>query len=602
MITKVLKGAPVGGGTRQYGRDVGGLLRYLYGPGKSNEHETPHLVASWDGAPSEYEPAHYDRPDGSTRLSVGKLSGYLTDPVAWSSSIRVTDPHVYHVTLSTGPDDRQLSDEEWAVVAADMMDRVGIAPVGDPLGCRWVAVRHGLSKEGNDHIHIAATLARQDGALPNIRGDYLALREGARQWEERLGLTVTAAAGQAAAQEQPNVGERPKQRRLVGGDLDADGLAAAKIVRAAASRAHDSDQFFALLEANGMNVHRVFDRPTGDVRGYAVSKDGNRWTGSELEGQSFPRLQRMWSSKDTRTDADRWAYLAPPAAENTRLVLARSVRLAAAGAHDEGAFFTRLRSAGFAVRVRYSSTDESIVTGYAVGFKGHTDAAGKPVMYSGSKLGGQSIQNLREQWSALPKTGPKADAMGADTAARKLNVGAKLIDSTTGAEREGTAYAAGVAMHNFAVGSEDLRGGPMTELADQLGRAADPAGKPTFGGGSLGLMQAARGLYVLKGAAQDKTHKQVIDILASAFLLAEALHRLRASQGRGVQAQAATQARDLAASMITDLGGTPPTTAHPGQRQPTVQPAAQPGFANTVGGVDHGGQYGPQSKRKGPSR
>ncbi len=30
------------------GGDVGGLLRYLYGPGRHNEHENPHLVAAWD--------------------------------------------------------------------------------------------------------------------------------------------------------------------------------------------------------------------------------------------------------------------------------------------------------------------------------------------------------------------------------------------------------------------------------------------------------------------------------------------------------------------------------------------------------------------------
>jgi hypothetical protein len=30
------------------GGNVGGLLRYLYGPGRHNEHESPHLVAAWD--------------------------------------------------------------------------------------------------------------------------------------------------------------------------------------------------------------------------------------------------------------------------------------------------------------------------------------------------------------------------------------------------------------------------------------------------------------------------------------------------------------------------------------------------------------------------
>jgi hypothetical protein len=54
-----------------------------------------------------------------------------------------------------------LSDVEWAQVAGQIMDRTGLAPTGDELGVRWVAVRHAA-----DHIHLVATLARQDGT-PN---------------------------------------------------------------------------------------------------------------------------------------------------------------------------------------------------------------------------------------------------------------------------------------------------------------------------------------------------------------------------------------------------------------------------------------------------
>lgn len=31
------------------GNHLGGLLRYLYGPGREDEHEDPHIVASWTG-------------------------------------------------------------------------------------------------------------------------------------------------------------------------------------------------------------------------------------------------------------------------------------------------------------------------------------------------------------------------------------------------------------------------------------------------------------------------------------------------------------------------------------------------------------------------
>ncbi len=599
MITKVLKAAPAGGGVRQYGGDVGGLLRYLYGPGKSNEHENPHLVASWDGSPTDYEPTYFMRPDGSAKLSVGRLAGFLSDPVSTSTRIRVSDPHVYHVSLSTGPDDRRLSDQEWADVAADMMDRVGIAPADDPLGCRWVAVRHGLSCAGNDHIHIVATLARQDGDLPRIRGDYQGLREGALVWEKRLGLTVTAASGQASTQQQPTIGERPKQKRIAGGDLGDLGLGLARAVRAAAAHASDPEAFFTILEANGMHVNRSFDRATGQVRGYSIGTGSARLTGSELQGQSLPKLQRLWAQEDL-SEKDKRTRLHPPAAENTREVLARAVRMAAARSNSEQDFFTRLDAAGFAVKVRHSQTNPGQVTGYAVGLKGQTDSSGAPIHYSGYRLGGQQIGTLRAQWAA-GAVGP--EPLDATAAARKLNVGAKLIDGgPDGGEREGAAVAAGIAMQTFAAGAEGLRGGPLSELTAQLGRAADPATPPTFGTGSLGLMQAARGLYALKGCAQDKTHKQVIEILASALLLAEALHRLRASQGRMAQAHAAQRAHTMAATMITDLGGTVPSPT------PTLAPVkvatakAGADFVKSLV-VDYGaGNHGPQPKRKGPKR
>ena len=69
------------------------------------------------------------------------------------------------------------------------MDRAGLAPDGDDLGVRWVAVRHAA-----DHIPIVATLARQDGARPRIWNDFYRVREACQQAEQQLGLRVTAPA------------------------------------------------------------------------------------------------------------------------------------------------------------------------------------------------------------------------------------------------------------------------------------------------------------------------------------------------------------------------------------------------------------------------
>ena len=65
---------------------------------------------------------------------------------------------------------------------------------GDDLGVRWVAVRHAA-----DHVHLVATLARQDGTRPRIWNDFYRVREACQDAERRFGLRPTAPADRTAA-------------------------------------------------------------------------------------------------------------------------------------------------------------------------------------------------------------------------------------------------------------------------------------------------------------------------------------------------------------------------------------------------------------------
>ncbi len=58
---------------------------------------------------------------------------------------------------ATTPATRTLTDAQWAHIAREMVAGAGLAPHGDDRAVRWVAVRH-----ADDHIHIVATLVRQD--------------------------------------------------------------------------------------------------------------------------------------------------------------------------------------------------------------------------------------------------------------------------------------------------------------------------------------------------------------------------------------------------------------------------------------------------------
>jgi len=104
------------------------------------------------------------------------------------------DKLVWHCAVRAAPEDPMLSDAEWALIAERVMHRTGLAPAGDESGVRWVAVRHAA-----DHIHIVATLARQDGARPRIWGDYYRVREACQDAERRFGLRSTAPADRSAA-------------------------------------------------------------------------------------------------------------------------------------------------------------------------------------------------------------------------------------------------------------------------------------------------------------------------------------------------------------------------------------------------------------------
>src|SRR5580700_7087619 len=114
MIGKVIRG-----------QNAARLLYYLYRPGKANEHTDPHLVAGF-GDPAELEPEC--RRDGSRDFR--RLAGLLAQPLAALAGPGYARP-VWHCAIRAAPEDRLLSDAEWAQVAAAVMDRTGLAPKGD---------------------------------------------------------------------------------------------------------------------------------------------------------------------------------------------------------------------------------------------------------------------------------------------------------------------------------------------------------------------------------------------------------------------------------------------------------------------------------------
>ena len=95
------------------GQDLAGLIRYLYGPGRREEHTDPHIIAGYR-PPQDLEPPL--RANGSRDFR--RLTGLLQLPHDALGKWGYAKP-VWHCPMRAAPDDRQLSDAEWAQIKCD---------------------------------------------------------------------------------------------------------------------------------------------------------------------------------------------------------------------------------------------------------------------------------------------------------------------------------------------------------------------------------------------------------------------------------------------------------------------------------------------------
>ena len=273
------------------GAHVEPLIRYLFGPGRREEHTDPHLVAGWR-SPAELEPPL--RPDG--KRDFRRLTGLLKQPQAVLGDRGYARP-VWHCALRAAPEDRMLSDEEWAQIAADVMDRTGLSPYGqEDEAVRWVAVRH-----GDDHIHLVAMLARQDGGVPGLSFERYRVRAACLAAEQRYGLRSTAPADRTAAR-RPSRAESEKAARRGLGQAPRTTLRCHVSTAAAASSSEA--EFFAHLEQVGVLIRKRFSTTApGQLTGYAVAlagdtaKDGGPvwYSGGKLAPDlTWPKLRQRW--------------------------------------------------------------------------------------------------------------------------------------------------------------------------------------------------------------------------------------------------------------------------------------------------------------------
>ncbi|WP_030886435.1 relaxase/mobilization nuclease domain-containing protein [Streptomyces sp. NRRL F-5053] len=276
------------------GKSTAGLIRYLYDTKKAKDHTDPHLVASWDGfAP---DPGRADDFAATKKLLVADLDLHVKQTERLG---RAPEQHVWHCSIRAAESDRHLSDEEWADIARRVVAATGIAPEGDPDGCRWVAVRH-----APDHIHIAATKVRSDLRTARHWNDYLTADRELAAIEKEYGLHQVVRGDRTAAK-RPTRAEQEKAKRT-GHDRTARERLRTT-VRTAVAAATNTEEFIRLLQHTDGVLIDVKHFPSGDVRGYTVALEGDTngkqepiwYSGSELSPDlSFPKIRQRLDATD----------------------------------------------------------------------------------------------------------------------------------------------------------------------------------------------------------------------------------------------------------------------------------------------------------------
>ncbi|MFG3474208.1 relaxase/mobilization nuclease domain-containing protein [Streptomyces sp. NPDC047980] len=289
------------------GSDTRGLIAYLFGPGRRDEHTDAHIVAAWDtaGAPDP------GRDPAATYSQLAKRLDHHVDLRTREPGGKKPPRHVWHCPVRTAPGDRYLTDAEWAEVARRIVRAAGISPEGDEKACRWIAVRH-----ADDHIHIMATTVRADGRRPRTHRDGQRAQAECRKIEAEFGLRRLKS-GDLTAPRTPTGAERAKAEHQ-GQTVTARQWLREQAYAVAAAVRTEAD-YFTVLQSLGIKVKTRLGPETGDVIGYSLAapSDTNAagepvWYGGSKLAPDLS-INRLRERLPDQAMADRPRYVADPA-------------------------------------------------------------------------------------------------------------------------------------------------------------------------------------------------------------------------------------------------------------------------------------------------
>jgi hypothetical protein len=314
------------------GGNVRGVLSYLLGPGRRDEHASPHLVGGSAEAlllAGGRELAMADAAD---------LARFLDEPrLAFGEEVVIAErdqnrrvvatraAHVWHCSLSLHPDEPDLEDGRWQEIAEQFVSELGFAGEGAAGQCRWVAVRHGRSHGGSDHVHLVVQLVAENGTKASVHYDQPRAQDACRRLERAFDLREVEARGRAAGERGLKAGELAADRRRglpVGTEGQSDAhpdrtsrRTLERVVRACGAAARDEQDFVNRVREEGLLIRARFAAgDASEVVGYSVALrapvEGEPpiwFGGGRLSRElTLPRLRENWPELDAESVVAVW--------------------------------------------------------------------------------------------------------------------------------------------------------------------------------------------------------------------------------------------------------------------------------------------------------
>lgn len=556
------------------GSDAPGLLAYVYGPGKAEEHTRPHMLASagagelagawWAG---DFAAEHMGEELGADDA---RALGHLLQsdwrnfreqhtgvqfapadmpqqpvletaggPIAPSTeAVRFVDPpwaggngpkgpsspefpafaegsyrpHVFHAVLSIRADEGPLSDEQWSRIATGYMQRMGFEADGD-AGHAWAAFHHGASKNGNDHVHLVANKVSRGGEWWNEHYSLRRSRAAANELEDEFGL-------------------RPVQDR---------------------------------------------------TRGQQAQEQGR--------GHRSPGEQRR-AAEDQRAKRH-------PMGERERLEV--GVRAAASQAGNEREFIEACLRSGIRVRPRFAGGGTSTVVGYSVALRNGSGDGAETVWHGGGRLAKDlTLGRLRERWGQTDAdrreavelwrrsvgVSPARDAApgqrgwerAAERARRQADAAERLDPRSKPAWDAVRRDMAGQWAQLGQYGPKAHR-----KAAADLSQALHPTGRHPMGAASEMTLTAGRQLRVLSRAMSPSDTRAWLAVIVQMRRTLAAIEKAAEARRERVTAERIAQARRAEFAAAARVA---PQTSTSRTRQPGAQRAHTQTARHRGGGID----------------